>query len=547
MKCAKIRALCITLVIAAPLFIAACSSSTGGDAPLEQDTTPPTIIAQFPANGATAIPRSGPFWVAFSEPMNTDMFPTGISISPGPVYNNTSWNGDTLVVTPSALLNGGASYSITIAGTCEDAQGNPLGSNCEIPFTTTSEAEVTPPAVVSTDPADGSTEVLGTQVIEITFNEPMNTGSAQDAVQCIPEPADGWSEWNGLTLTLHHSAFPQNSLVTITVSAEACDLSDNPLGEDYTFSFQTREDDTRPYLASAAPSNGATGVATSLPSIVFNFSEPMDMESFNMDAERVDARINQTVREEPTTNADGSSLTVPVTNGLLPGCTYWVSFGGVTDAADNPIDPNPTPYQFTTAGTATSYPVKNGDTWHYARPGDDDVTRSITGYNQGTGAFDELLGRGDGSTQEIVHLKKTSTQIQHLGRDEYHDGSYAFSMIWDSPLPYIKLPVENYLGQSWSFSTTSTIDDSTTMTLSGHMEVEASTIDLVSDALRGTFKGCAVHHLYGDYTMYVHGNPVDEGHVHQILWLAPGVGPVQIVNADDGGGSDTLRVYDWSL
>ncbi len=548
MKCAKIRALCMMAVLAALPFVSACSSSStsdGGNSG-EPDTTPPAIVAQFPASGATGVTRSGPFWVAFSEPMDRSMFPSGVSFAPGSVYFDLSWKGDTLVIVPSSLLAGGTSHSITIAGAVEDAYGNALGSDFAIPFTTTMDADVTPPTVVGTYPADGATGVLGTLTIEITFSEAMNRGTTQDAISVDPEPADGWAEWEGLTLKLHHSAFPQNSPITITIGVGATDLSGNHLAAPYVFSYRTRTDNTRPYLVSATPANNAVSVPISLSQIVFTFSETMDMNSFHFPDAYIDARVNQLIREEPTTSMDNSRITVTLSRQLLPGCSYWVNFYNATDAAGNPIDPNPTPYRFTTAGTATSYPVGNGYTWHFARPWDDFATRTLSNYNQSTGVFDEVFRNSDGEIQEVVHLKKTSTQIQHLGRDEYRDGNYNSSMIWNDPLPYIKLPVASYLGQTWNFSTTAALNDSMTMSLSGRIEIEASTVDLASDALSGTFKACAVHHLYADFTIYLRGNPVDEGQAHQIMWLAPGVGPAQIVNVYDGG-SDTLRVFDWSL
>jgi hypothetical protein len=548
MRYTHIRALCLLCVFAAPLFLFACSSSSGGGSEsVEQDTTPPTIVAQYPASGAMGVSRTGPYWVAFSEGMNESMFPAAVAFAPGPATLYSSWRGDTLFVTPGMLLAGGTEYTITVLASCEDEHGNALGSDHAIAFTTTEEADVTPPTVVSTVPADGATGVLGSRNLEITFSEAMNTGQTWDAISADPEPSDGWSEWDGLTLVVHHTAFPQNTLVTITVGTGATDLSGNHLAAPATFSFRTQIDNTRPRLASAAPANGATGVPTSLGSIVLNFSESMDQNSFEMGPECVDARINQTVDGEPTANADFSSLSVPISKGLAAGCTYWVDFRDVTDGSGNTIDPNPTHYQFTTAGTVTYYPVNADAVWHLARSGDEHVTRTIANYNQTSGTFNEVFRHGDGTTQEIVHLKKTPTQIQHLGRDEYRDGTYQFSMTWAAPLPYIKLPVENYLGQSWGFSTTAAIDDSTTMVLTGTIQVDAATVDLVSERLHGTFKGCAVHHLEGDYEMLVHGNPVDDGHVHQILWLAPGVGPVQIVNTDGGSGLDTLRVWDWSM
>jgi hypothetical protein len=545
MKCARFRALCMILVFAAPLFVCACSSSSDSGDDGEQDTTPPTVVASFPDSGAVSVSRTGPFWVLFSEAMDEDMFPDALAIAPGPIDINASWSGDTLVITPTVLLSAATSYTITVSGDCEDKRGNAMGNDCVIQFTTNSTVDNTPPEIVSTDPENGDTNVTGSQVIYVTFSEPMNTGTTQDAIEAVPEPEDGWAEWSGLTMELHHTAFPQDSLITITIGTGATDLSGNHLATAYTFSFRTMSDNTRPYLASASPTNGATSVPTSLSSIVFNFSEAMDEGSFEMTSEDVDARVNKFAKDNVTFSEGYATLTVPVTGDLAAGCTYWVNFRNVTDASGNPIDPNPTPYDFTTAGTATSFPVANDKIWYYAA-GDGEATMSFRSYNQSTGTFNEVFQDSKGDTQEVVHLKKTSTQIQHLGRDEYHDGNFNLSMIWDAPIAYIKLPVENYLGQSWTFSTTATINDSTTMDISGHMEVESSLVDLVCDALHGTFKDCAIHHLIGSYTIYLRGNPVDEGDVHQIMWLAPGVGPVQIVNAD-GGSSDTLRVVDWNF
>jgi hypothetical protein len=542
MRRAKVTALWLMLFLAVPLFIAGCSSSSSnGDG--SQDQTPPTVTGQFPASGAVDVPRSGPFWIAFSEPMNQNLFPGSLSFAPGPVYYNTSWDGDTLVITPASLLAAGTLYQIAISGACQDTHGNTMGSDYPISFTTTSAADNTPPEVVMSDPASGATGVLGTKTIEITFSEPMNIGNAESAIELSPEPDAGWVEWEGLTMKIRHSAFPSNHLITVTINTGATDLAGNHLADAYVFSFRTLIDNTRPTLVSASPANNATGVSTSLSNIVLTFSEPMDQSSFNISTDFVDARINQIVRDEPTFNGDNSSLTVPISRRLLPGCTYWVKFLNVTDAAGNPIDPNPTSYQFTVAGTKTYYPVAADDVWNFVTPSDDEATRFIDNYNASSGTFDEVVVDGEGHIRDKTHLRKTPTQIQHLGRDEYHDGVYEFSMMWDQPLPYIKLPVDSYIGQSWDFSASSTIDESTSLSLSGHVDIEPTTVDLVSEALRGTFKGCCVHHLYVDLTMYVDGNPVDEAHVHQILWLAPGVGPVQMANV----GEDTLRVFDWSL
>jgi hypothetical protein len=542
-----LRGLAAFAAVATALFCAACS---GGDSsePDGDDSTAPFVVASHPDSGAANVSRSGPYWIAFSEPMNPYMVSGCLSIAPGPTYYSTSWRGDTLVITPSMLLSAGTAYTITITGTWEDTHGTPIGADCTIPFTTTSAADNTPPQVVSSAPANGAINVSGIQSIEITWSEPMDQWMAQNAVTIDPEPRDWWVQWESVTMRILHSAFPEDQLVTVTIGTGAHDLSGNHLAAPYVLSFTTLSDDTRPHLASSAPANGATEVPIDITEIELTFSEPMDPFSFEIAPDQVDARMNQVVRENPTWSTDYSVLTVPVMRTLLPGCTYWIRFWGVTDASGNIIDPNPTQYECTTEGTQTFYPVKNGDVWNFVDRFDEISGRLILDYvpSSPSGNFCEAFLDEHGTTQEVIHLRKTSSEIQHRGRSEYDDGAYQFSMMWDEAIPYIKFPLENYLGQSWNFSTGGTIDASRTMDLSGRVEIEAATVNLLSEELHGTFRGCYVHHLYVDFTIYENGIPIDEGTSHQILWLSPGVGPVQIVR-DDGGGSDTLRVYDWDL
>ncbi len=541
------RTLAAILATLAALFLAACSSDDStSDA--EPDVTPPTVLASFPDSGAVNVTRSGPYWIAFSESMNEESVDTAIAFSPGPVYYNTSWNGDTLVITPTELLGLSTGYTITVGAEAEDENGNLLGSDYVIGFTTTAIDDNTPPTVVSTSPADEAVAVPGTQTIEVVWSEPMDqTVDMQAAITMAPEPEDWWVEWDAVTMEIHHTAFPADQIVSVTIGTTMRDLAGNNLAVPYEFVFTTMSDDARPYLASASPANGQTGVSVGLSQVVLTFSEPMDPYSFDIANSDMDARFNQLVGEEPTWSTDYSVVTVPATSQLLSGCTYWVLFRNVTDAAGNIIDPSPTEYEFTTAGTQTLYPIDNGYLWNFIDPSHNVRTRAIEDYSVSTGEFNEVFRDESAVTQEVVRLRKSASDIFHLGRDEYQSGVYQFSMIWDDPLLYIRLPLENYLGDTWTFSTAATISPDMTMTLSGRIEIEANKVDLLSSELYGTFRGCYVHHLYADWIMYENGNPVDEGGTHQILYFAPGVGPVLRISNDSGGYTDTLRIYDWNL
>lgn len=547
MNAFRFRALVALSLFTALFLIAACSTSSKNEVNPPPAGGAPTVTAHFPPDSATGVSRSGPYWISFSKAMNHGSVESGTSMSPGSISFSTYWSGDTLYLTPSTLLAASTMYTITVSQACESADGHAMASAHTSRFTTTAAADVTPPTVVSTSPADGATNVNGVDPIEITFSEPMDNNQTEGALVVVPTPFDHYFEWHGTTLVYNHASFPQDSLVAVHVTTAAADLAGNHIASMYSFSFRTRTDTTRPRLVSAVPTNGAVNVPASLDTITLNFSEPMDQMSFGMPPEKVDARINQaTGGSEPTFSNDYSRIKVPVQRTVLPGCTYWVEFFNVKDGGGNIIDPNPTLYGFTTAGTASYFPVKSNATWSFFGTGMNNVARTITNVVPATGKFDETFIEEGGAVDGITYFKQTSSEIQHLGRSNYDQGQFQFTMMWNQPLSYIKLPLSSHLGDSWNISATSSIGDTMNVSLSGHIEIEPATVDLASHQMNGTFRGCYVHHLYVDLTISQGGNPVDVQHVHQIMWLAPGVGPVQIVNSNTGGGADTLRVVDWN-
>jgi len=540
----RLKSLLIAFLFIIPLVLTGCSEDEAEAPPT--DTTPPTITGHFPADGASDVTRSGPYWVAFSEAMDEES--VDLSLSSYHVYN-TAWNGDTIFMTPTSLLDGGTEYTITVYGTCEDLHGNELGNDYPFSFTTTTEADNTPPSVIHTDPEHNATGVSPSKWIEITFSEPMTPvwdWDTQNIIDIDPEPDDGEFEWEATTLVIYHTPFPTDSLIVVTVNTTATDLAGNPLSAPYTFSFRTMVDNVRPYLESASPSNGATGIPTSLSQIVLNFSEPM-FPIFEMSLEHVDARINKVVRQEPDWNEDYSSMTVPISEYLLPGCTYWVEFHDATDAAGNPIDPNPTTYEFTTAGAVSHFPVSEGARWTYVDEWSDVKIYRIDNYSPSTGNFDQVRTDEYGTINDVHHLRVTTNLIQHRGISEYDGGILDYTWMWDEPLPYIKLPLENYLGDTWNFSSVATGTEYD-VHISGSVEIEGSKVNLVNEFLYGTFKDCFVHHLSVDMYMIAGSDTVDEGHFHNIMYLSPGVGIVRFIDEEVGEvHSDTLTIVDWDL
>lgn len=529
------------LALTASLFAGGCSED-GEPVDVDRDTTPPSVIASFPVSGQTDVTRSGPYWILFSEAMDE----SSITVYTTPTHDfNMIFHGDTLIMTPYSQLNEDAPYEITVDGDCADLAGNEMGSDLEIGFRTTQEPDNLPPWIVSTIPVDEAEDVSPTVDIVILFSEPMDHHATENAIVFGPEP-DHWDFlWESTTLTIIHSPFPMDTEVTMTITTAARDLSGNYLSSAEHVNFTTLFDDTRPYLASATPSNGATGVSTGLDQIILNFSESM-FPYFDMPPENIDARMQMLVQSEPTWNGDNSTLMVPLMNNPQPGCTYWVDFEDITDAAGNPIDPNPTHYSFTTSGSPSYFMCESGEAWFTNRAEDEFRIFYIDDYNRSTGTFDIVQEDHLGQIMDIWHMKCTGSEIQHLGVDQYDDGVYEFTMTWGIPIPYIKLPMQNHLNETWYFAGTVFAGD-LEGTFQGSIVIEADTDDITVDYdtedlwLSGTFAGCIVHHLY----IIINEGTAEEMEYHGITWFSPGVWWIQKVGIDQGHDPDTLTIFGW--
>lgn len=565
MKAAKYL-LFLTAVVAMALFaLYGCSSEDTVIDPDPGDTTPPILVGSYPLDGEPGVSRSGPYWFAFDEPMDEESVEDNISASPAfghDIHANAS--ADTFWLTPHDALNGNAAYEFNIGPECEDLAGNQMETLVSIDFTTTAQQDMDPPTIVSTDPGDGATDISPGEVIRITFSEPVSypgDWNSQTAIEIDPYTDDGYFSREGNNLLIWHYPFPVDSLIEVTVTTDLTDIAGNNLEAPYTFTFRTLNDTVSPYLASAAPANGATGVSAGISSIVLTFSEPM-FPDFEMSPEDVDARIILALSEEPGWNTDFSEVTLPLERGLLPGCTYWVYFDNVTDMAGNFIDPKPTYYWFRTSGTPTYYPIAEGDLWYYydyemfvaKLPGMDfgSDRRVIENHNSSTGEFEEVWYSWEGDVwviEEKIFLREDGNLLIHLGREEYHDGVLDQTMMWDSPMTYLKLPLQNNLGDSWNIGTTADLGEGSSMALNGTVTISGGRVDVFVPTADATFRDCLEWILYAEITFFDNGTPAGGDEFRQTYFLSEGVGPVMLIeeNLATPSEPDTIFVTGWDI
>ncbi len=168
----------------------------GGTAP---DTTPPTVTATSPANGATGVLATTVPSATFSEALNaatvtaanvtlTDQA-TSAAVAGAVSYDSAT---RTVRFTPTAALGAGKAYLARVKGGASgiaDSAGNRLVADVTWSFTVAAAPDTTPPTVTATSPANGATGVLATTVPSATFSEALNAATVTAANVTLTDQA----------------------------------------------------------------------------------------------------------------------------------------------------------------------------------------------------------------------------------------------------------------------------------------------------------------------------------------------------------------------
>ncbi len=243
----------------------------------------PAVTTTSPTNGATGVTTDANIIVNFTENINANASSFKIECpAPGNLqaftYTGASTNTSVITLNPTADLPAGTTCTVTVVAlqiSDSDAFDPPNNMAADYVFSFTTDAA---PAVLSTTPANGATNLATNTTIQVNFSENVNATTNSFKIEC---PAPG----NLQTFTL--SASPSNTFtltptanlpggVTCTVTVIALQISDqdgndppDKMVADYVFSFST---DAAPQVTSTVPTNTATNVASNA-NITVNFSE----------------------------------------------------------------------------------------------------------------------------------------------------------------------------------------------------------------------------------------------------------------------------------
>ncbi|MBI5018195.1 MAG: Ig-like domain-containing protein [Deltaproteobacteria bacterium] len=351
-----------------PLAAPVSWSFTTGKAP---DTTPPTMVSTVPANDAPSVPASTAVSITFSEPVDpaTVTAATFTLSGPGGLVNGTvTVSGATATFTPGALVYG-ASYEATVTTAVRDLAGNPLAAPITWTFAIEPPPDTTPPAVISTAPPEGASDVPVGTAVSVTFSEAVEAASLASSFTLAGPGAQvaGTVTVTGATATLTPAAsLGFGTAYTATVGTGARDLAGNALAAavSWTFTTASAPDTTPPTVSSTTPANGANGVAVNA-GVSVTFSEPVDAASLA-------ASLTLAGPGGPvagTVTVVGATATFTPAASLVPATAYTATVGtGARDLAGNPLAA-PFSWTFTTgsapdttAPTVVSTAPTNGAT-----------------------------------------------------------------------------------------------------------------------------------------------------------------------------------------
>lgn len=376
------------------------------------DVTSPIVISTVPINGATGVSVNTKVTATFNKTMDASTINgTTFTLKQGAtsIAGSVTYTGVTATFSPAANLAANTTYTATITTGAKDLAGNPIVNNYVWNFTTGATADVTPPTVISTDPANGATGVVLDKKITATFSEAMDPLTINTVTYTLRQGATSVSGnviYSGTTATFSPSSnLTPNTIYTATITTGAKDLAGNALASNYVWTFTTGSvvDITPPIVISTDPSNGATGVVLDK-KITATFSKAMDPLTINTTTFTV--RQGATPVSGTVTYSGTTATFTPLSN-LIYNTTYTATITtGAKDMAGNSLASNYV-WTFTTIPVIVPPPNLGSAAMFGAFGGNAGITNQglntvINNGSIGTTAASTLItGFHDGTTGDV--------------------------------------------------------------------------------------------------------------------------------------------------
>lgn len=244
-----------------------------GYTPVPAGAVSPVVVYRSPERGEELSPN-GVVELVFDRAMNRASVEAALSISPA-VAGSIEWpDARTVRFIPTQSLQRAALYDLVLGQQARAEDGAPLNSAYQFRFATAGYLEV-----AQVIPANGTQEVTIDSTITVIFNRPVVPLTVVEQQDSLPQPLsfepaiEGQGEWLNTSIYIFRPSQPLAGGTTYTarVSAELRDLDDNPLPNEFTWSFTT----VRPKVVFAWPEDGAQLIPVD-PAIRLTFNQPVD-------------------------------------------------------------------------------------------------------------------------------------------------------------------------------------------------------------------------------------------------------------------------------
>ena len=270
------------------------------------DTTPPTIVAVSPLDGAEDVPINARGVVTFGEAMDaTSIFGGALRVAANgsPVAGTLSLQeaGRKLVFAPETVLDPNTTFLISVGTTAKDLAGNPLASAFESTFRTSDTADLVAPRLIAISPPNGSTNVPTNVEIRWRSSEPLNAGSVNGSTVILTAsgignvPIDVHIDSTGteIRVTPRRELTPQTSH-SLSIRSTIEDYAGNRFQHSgITFTTGTGVSSPgAPTVLSILPADGAADVSGNA-QITFEFDRRIDALTFNASALAVESDGNR--------------------------------------------------------------------------------------------------------------------------------------------------------------------------------------------------------------------------------------------------------------
>jgi hypothetical protein len=206
--------------------------------------------------------------IAFTEPVEPQSAADALSIEPA-AEGTTSWSGSTLIFTPADPLELETEYVVTVDASVRDLNDNEM-EEAPPPFTFATAGR---PALLESEPADGTEAVPLDAVVRLAFSTLMDTAAVEESLRIEPAFA-AELRWSGEVLEIVPNApLEADTEYTVAVGPDAADVAGVALGEEAAVTFRTIASGLE--VAALVPADGVDGIALET-AIAIVFDRPID-------------------------------------------------------------------------------------------------------------------------------------------------------------------------------------------------------------------------------------------------------------------------------